>query len=1137
MPAPIALIEQLTLALQTDSALVGKALGERISRLFYSDLQRILAEEFAPFAAEGSSLRLPRLVLELEPVAAGHLEQELPERLRAALRKALAAVPRPAGGAPGASAAPLATLRYFLVSGRLPWAAYAPDFDLDAVVLRALRAQRGALRDLLRQVGGQALARQRLVRQLTPETLARLIAFLEPGQADVVLAFVREVMAQQSRRPLMPASESALRYAVLEQVVASLTSTQHSLFDSLAFVEQQLRQLAARYGLGYAAVVQWQQQGLASAPVAASSAAFSRIIRALQQQNAPVAPDGLAELLAPPSYSLGAVEENTALAVTYPGPAETTSPVLPPIAAAMALGRKLGPRPAAFRPASQFYLAAPATPSEARELIFSYLLSGEDGKAPRAWLRANLWRAATQQPAAVAGFLHRYGSQPGVLSRLVQVADFATLELLPRRARPTHRPNLAALDAWAARQAGEQRMPTFLKALFVAFHYPTTGRLSGAAIRQLAAAYHLPWDAALTQLATLRSHWPALAAAPFFLRVWALLPPSQTSAKQSDRQPKPDSLFESSATRFQPEESAQAQMALVLRYLLQAPADEFSQSLTMLRQAFQQAIRQPSSLRHFLRQHGGQAAVQQRLAHLADFGSLHLLVAVPGAGRRPRQQVRQALAALDRHLHQSTRPGPTRFGLFLREAYSAYALTAVAGQPATSAKLLDDIRQRATGAGLAWHSVLTRLSGLLRQIPVLAADLFFHTLLQAVVEQPTRPRRRLAGRAATKPASLPRLFSDPTQSAEDTWNNLEQHLQSGDAPLTGPLMQAVTELLSSGSASQFERLRPYLALPMARARLAAVLTQKQFTDLLLALMPAAYRPLAALLRDWQRLHQQRLVQTSTGSVLLWAEVLAVAAFPGASTGERAAALVQSLMRLEQAHLSPAQRPAPRRLVQAITQRGLALRSPLAALLAALPGAVVQPPQQAAPLPAAPELRKASLSKLPTAERPLTEAVYVANAGLVLLYPFFTLLFERVGLLQEKAFRDPLAAERAAHLLQFLVTGGEDFPEYLLVLNKLLCGIERPQPLARIVPLTAEEKATAEGLLGAALGRWQALKNTSIAGLRETFLQRPGKLVWSPDKVTLTVETKTVDILLDQLPWSITLIKLPWMALPLYVTWR
>jgi Contractile injection system tape measure protein len=175
----------------------------------------------------------------------------------------------------------------------------------------------------------------------------------------------------------------------------------------------------------------------------------------------------------------------------------------------------------------------------------------------------------------------------------------------------------------------------------------------------------------------------------------------------------------------------------------------------------------------------------------------------------------------------------------------------------------------------------------------------------------------------------------------------------------------------------------------------------------------------------------------------------------------------------------------------------------------------------------------------TAEPPLPNpsSTYIANAGLVLLWPFLTMLFDRVGYLHEKAFTGPEAAARAAHLLQFLVTGEENPPEHLLVLNKLLCGIERPQTLERILPLTPEEKATGEGMLGAALGQWEALKNTSIAGLRETFLQRSGKLVWSPDKVTLTVETKTLDILLDQLPWSVALIKLPWMALPLYVTWR
>jgi hypothetical protein len=65
-----------------------------------------------------------------------------------------------------------------------------------------------------------------------------------------------------------------------------------------------------------------------------------------------------------------------------------------------------------------------------------------------------------------------------------------------------------------------------------------------------------------------------------------------------------------------------------------------------------------------------------------------------------------------------------------------------------------------------------------------------------------------------------------------------------------------------------------------------------------------------------------------------------------------------------------------------------------------------------------------------------------------------------------------------------------------------------------------------------------LRNTSPDGLRGTFLIRSGKLClrdggdWS-----LQVESNSFDILLDQLPWGISMIKLPWMEKMLWVEWR
>jgi len=1124
--SPAAFIEHLTLALHTSSPAVGKALGGRMHQLFHSELLRVITEEFE--LAEqahptAGCLRLPQLVLDLEPMLPSRLEQDLPARLRTALRQALAALPRPAISEPPGQANLLASLTHFLLFGQVPWQAAATGFEPEQAVAQALRTHRGALCDLLRRVGQQAGPRQRLVRQLSAAALGQLIQLLEPVHAVSVAAYVQGMLALHGRRALVPASAQAWHHAVLEEVVASLARARHTLFNETSFVEQQLRQLAMYYHVDYQYLLHELAYAAAGNPRGAWPAvapAFTRLIRALAR------PDNRPGQTSFPMPGFAGEFADFSGRLAQP-----TSGL--PTLATRATGRLLGPLPTRFHPAGQVRLAPPATPPEAREEVLAYLLHGRSHPARVGWLRGQLRRATHQHPAAVAEFVRRYRAVPGLLARLALVADFAILEQLRPGTRAAARPGLAALDALAASPGEGARLAAFLKALFVAFHY-ATGRLSPATTRQLAAAHGLPWETTRTQLAQLRSDYPTLGAAPFFRRFWESLPtappatrpPALTKARAAHQGP--DSPATAAALHSLPAESEQTRLARLFRYLLHGPAAGAGPPGAGLRHTFGLVARQPSPLREFLRQHARNRAVQQHLAHLADFSALHTLVASPGPGRRQRQAVRLALAALDRRLHQATRPGPTRFGLFLRQAYSAFALMALGGT-APSTGVVDAIRQRTLAAGLSWRGVLTRVSWLLRQLPVLAADPFFEALLQASLGQTIRRRPR-----ARRPAAAPPHAPAASLPAEASWTTLAQHLDSGPWQPPELLTQAVAELLRPGNGSLLERLHPYLARPTARTYLATVLTGEQFRRLLQALFPQTARPLAALLHDWRRLHRQRLVHTSPDSALLWAEVLAVAATPGLPA-TRATALAQRLLRLEQAHYRPGQRPALRRLVQAITQRRVALSSPLGALLAAqLAAAPTRQPAARRPDSSRPTLPKPLLK--PEAP-PLAGTVYIANAGLVLLNPYFTLLFERAGYVQDRAFKDPEAAERAAHLLHFLVSGEENPPEHLLVLNKLLCGIEPAQPLARLMPLTAEEKATGEGLLGAAIGRWEALKNTSIAGLREFFLQRPGKLVWSPDKVTLTVEAKTVDILLDRLPWSIALLKLPWMALPLYVTWR
>jgi hypothetical protein len=169
-----------------------------------------------------------------------------------------------------------------------------------------------------------------------------------------------------------------------------------------------------------------------------------------------------------------------------------------------------------------------------------------------------------------------------------------------------------------------------------------------------------------------------------------------------------------------------------------------------------------------------------------------------------------------------------------------------------------------------------------------------------------------------------------------------------------------------------------------------------------------------------------------------------------------------------------------------------------------------------------------------------EPIYIDNAGMALFGVFLPQLFDRLDALSREQgrarMRDEHAASRAVHLLQYLVDGRCNAPEPLLVLNKLFCGLSIATPVPAEITPTADELALCDGLLQAMIANWKIIENSSVAALRETFLQREGKLEHRSDRWTLHVQRKTVDVLVDRIPWSISVTYHPWMPLPLYVTW-
>lgn len=166
-----------------------------------------------------------------------------------------------------------------------------------------------------------------------------------------------------------------------------------------------------------------------------------------------------------------------------------------------------------------------------------------------------------------------------------------------------------------------------------------------------------------------------------------------------------------------------------------------------------------------------------------------------------------------------------------------------------------------------------------------------------------------------------------------------------------------------------------------------------------------------------------------------------------------------------------------------------------------------------------------------------EGTYVENAGLVLLWPFLPRFFTNLGLTDDGVFfRDEAARHRGVGLLHYVATGERQPPEYWLVLNKVLCGMEVEAVHAFSETITDVEAAEAGRLLDAVLAHGTAFGELSRDGLRGTFLLRRGALATRDGAFLLRVERKPWDVVLDRLPWLREWVRLPWMQTALRVEW-
>ncbi len=397
------------------------------------------------------------------------------------------------------------------------------------------------------------------------------------------------------------------------------------------------------------------------------------------------------------------------------------------------------------------------------------------------------------------------------------------------------------------------------------------------------------------------------------------------------------------------------------------------------------------------------------------------------------------------------------------------------------------------------------------------------------------PGRLAAGKAGPGGShAAPRRAAGGRMGATDeahAWipRQLRSHyLETGSLPwfLAGLERDLVLARLRPEAAEALEHV---LARPAPRAGLEA--GEVAFYFRLLQLLPV---------------EQWALVATGVSTGDWGAEVVRAIA---ALAGEGAAALSRDARLLLAAVLLAASRTRPEggasqslvpHLVRAVGEgRGRtaeALTSPLPEAAGSLFRRWLAREEATAGSRPQPETPRAAESQRSASAEPFL--LPVSHVGLLLLHPYLPRFFESTGVKEAK--RAELPADRlprAAALLHLLAVGEAEVHEFELDFIKLLLGLTPDAPLpvssGLLQPSDHEE---AGALLQAVIEHWKALKNTSVQGLRASFLRRRGFVREHEQGLRLQVEPAAFDILLGAIPWGIGTVKLPWMRKPIFTEW-
>lgn len=1098
-----------------------RAQQDWLSAFSHTMLPDLLASVFDRCCPPGITWRCDSLEVDLGTILLSRAEQDLPDRLVSELTSALwrrfgsftapaamSASPagqgfQPRGGqynpndGDGSTAATvLALLEHLLLHGSLPWWQKQPAPFL-SLWEEALAGQAGELLTMLMRIAQQETVRHRLVWHLGGARLPALIRLAEPTSAEALVDWVNTLIARHVEERLVQDDASGFEHAAWLALLTCLFTQRGSLFNLTDFASAHLRHLAQSYGVAYELLLdRLEQISLRAAPHLPPR--FVALIRAILARDAPrratptpdmdASSNGEWQLWAQ-MLSRGQPETT---AVQNGETARTIRMQALFTRLAVRDGRRMARSMVAAGPPAGGVLARHLDekslrqtvrllqPSET-EFILAHVTHSQYLAQRRHWPRRAVWDV-------VLTFLLSDQASRFERRQLVET----TLRESCRRHGTSFVTALAILIAFAQEAGSDPRQYVLLQILLdlQAELLPATAQAAGSLAADDPQLTADPWsvDPALQMTLAARSK-----GAP---------------RDYQDIAPVVPLIWKALRWRLRVGRTAPDLPAIVQRMTLA----ELWQCLP------------PADLRRWL-------LAQPDRAHL-----LPQLAALPTTRRWLSRLVPHALrpvsALLDQALHWfSGAGGPAAPRALLEPVVWHLALDPRAEALAPARFLAQCLLLWCQRLGLGVAACAAR--GLTAPPSTLWRDAFT-TLLGWAEGQGIEPIR-LAGADRRKTAA-PDAWGQWLETVQGQEHLLRLlcrhspqalHRRHGVAmlPAMGSPDQRLATAIYQWAWTHPDSFRRLLAKPWQRAsvrprleaRLRTALSLPHLFDLVGrdAAAPAAAHQAIRLINDWQAWQRRlNLPHPARRDDWLWRVVWQ-------------AWLYQDWRALEPARLLAAFRqfflPMSGLNAVRLDERLQSTKPPgaIASLLSALP----KPPKPAVLTPTDMPSRHTDGQRLP-----------ISNAGLVLLQSYMPALFDRLGLVRDRRFLSPASSHRALLALQFLACGFAQAEEPHLALNKVLCGLNPSAPVPVQADFTDAEVAMMEGMLRAFINHWPEAGASSLDGLRGNWLLREGVLADNADHWGLTVTRRPWDILLSKIPFSYAVIRLPWMAKAVYVTW-